>query len=380
MTDYRIGIFFLSFGRDVFAGMENSLYNLALGLHQVGAAVAVFSSFLSGQDSEIDGIPVHRSRLLPEILPEGDSTVREEIRGNRKELCGEIGDFVSRYRLTHLYVCDPLWGIIQFSEAWKEIDVPMVLSLRVPNELDLLEEAERVPYLFRTATSRTLKEELETIIKFREELVVIPNSIDCDRFKPANAAPQDLRAPVIFCNCRIAPEKGLEFMILALGKIVQHYPSVRVQLCGGDYPFGDRGTYFRRIMEIAQARGVADTIELLPQLSWNIVPRFVRDASVVVLPSLKETFGRAALEALACGTPLVCTKVGNLPSLTAGVARLVEQADADSLADAVIEVLDNSKSHRDLAARGILLAQQYRNEEVAGQLLRQIEVSEEKCK
>lgn len=369
---YRIGITFLSFGTDVFAGIENSLYNLALGLRQNGVEVAVFSGLLSGSETEIDGIPIFRSLLLPTTLPEGDHTVRVAIGRNRHGLLAEIKEFINKYDLSHLYVCDPLWGIVQTSEAWRYFSIPVILSLRVPNTIELLEEAARVPYLFRTATSISLKGELESLVHFPEEIVVLPNSINCDLFRPGDSPARQLDSPVIFCNCRISPEKGIEYLISALVVVAKRFPCIRLQLCGGDYPFGDKSTYLRHVLNRVEEAGIAHRIEMLPNLNWSSIPELIRSASLVVLPSLRETFGRAALEALACGTPLVCSDVGNLSALTEGVAYLVPPADANALAEAIIGVLENPDSRRRIAAQGVMIAERYSNLNVARQLMNEI--------
>lgn len=131
----RIGISFLSFGKDIFAGMENSLYNLALGLIGLGASVHVYSGYLSGSEDMVDAIEVHRSAFLPSSLPEGDITVRCWLLRNKSEILSELAWFISEHRIDFLYVCDPLWGIVQLTEAWDVINCPMLLSLRVLNTL-----------------------------------------------------------------------------------------------------------------------------------------------------------------------------------------------------------------------------------------------------
>lgn len=366
---YRIGITFLSFGKDVFAGIEYSLYDLALGLLQIGSGVAVYSGLLSGSETEIDGIPVYRSRLLPKTLPDGDNTVRQVIEQNQVEIREELKGFVRKYDISHLYVCDPLWGVVQPSEAWRHLSIPIILSLHVPNTKGLLEEAARVPYLLRTVTSGSLKKEVDATVRFSEELVVVPNSVDLELYRPADEPPQQTTHPIIFCNGRISPEKGTEFLIMSLAEIAKRFPGVRLRLCDGDYPFGDKLTYLRYVLNIAERAGVSQRIELLPKLRWNSIPELIRSATVVVLPSLRETFGRAALEALASGIPLVCTNVGNLPALTEGVAPLVPPSNVNALAESVIEVLENLESYRRRAAQGVAIAKKYSNVNVARQLL-----------
>jgi glycosyltransferase involved in cell wall biosynthesis len=367
----RIGIFFLSFGENIFAGIENSLYNLALGLINHGVEVHVYTGFLSGDDDRIGQISIYRSRLLPDTLPEGDDTVRRSLLANRLEIIDEIVEFVRNRRITHLFVCDPLWGIIQPTKAWKQINLPIILSLHVLNRTDLLTEALQVPYVFYRVVSDSLKQQILAQVKL-ERLITIPNSIDLSRFYPdPNGLPLS-GPPVIFCNARIAPEKGIIFLVQSFAPILKRFPDAELWLCGGEFPFDDQVNYPSQIRETIRALGIQENIRILPKLEWVKIPEIIRRSHLVVIPSLRETFGRGALEAMACGKPVVVSNVDNFPHLVQDAGLLVAPESRSDIELAIIRLITDETLSNALGRRGVQLAAQYSNEVIAGTLLREI--------
>jgi iron(II)-dependent oxidoreductase len=364
----RIGISFLSFGKDVFAGIENSLYNLALGLRHNGASVHIFSSGLSGSEASVDGIPVHRSSLLPSTLPNGDETVRAALATNREAIRTEMAAFVRERAIDVLYVCDPLWGIAQETAAWEVFDCPMLLSLRVLNTADLLTNAKRSPFRLYTAVSASLKEQVLHYVEL-SPMAVIPNSINVQHFQPYGNATSTL---IVFCNSRISPEKGVIDLVLSFPKVVQSVQGAELWLCAGAFPFGDPGKSLRAVQNAVADLRLQHCVRFLPKLRWCDIPSVIHQAAVVVLPSHSETFGRGALEGMACGKPVVATRVGNLPSLVGDAGILVPPESPDCLSEAIITLLKDTELRTTLGSRGVDRATPFSNERIAAELLRQL--------
>lgn len=361
----RIGICFLSVGIDIFAGIENSLYNLAKGLVSAGASVHFYSGLLSGTETTLDGIPVFRSCLLPSKLPMGDDTVRAALSERKDEIREEIGEFVDQRQLDVLYVCDPLWGVAQNVEAWKKVSVPMILSLRVLNTIDLLHAAYSAPFRLYTAVSDSLREEVLQHVML-SPFITLPNSVDTESFCPREPS-TDSR--IILCNARISPEKGILDLVRSFPAVLAVYPDAELWLCSGDFPFGDRREYLHQVDMAITSLSISPSIRFLPKLEWSGIPDMIRQARVVVVPSLRETFGRAALEAMACGIPVVSTRAGNLPDLLAGAGVLTDAVSPDQLSSAIINVLENDTLYQSMRQRGLEQAQLYSNTRIAKMLI-----------
>jgi glycosyltransferase involved in cell wall biosynthesis len=110
-----------------------------------------------------------------------------------------------------------------------------------------------------------------------------------------------------------------------------------------------------RAFSVARALGVRDAIYFIGHASDNL-PDFYSLADLFVFPSLYEGFGLPPLEAMACGTPVVCSNRTSLPEVV-GDAAVTCEPDVLALAEAMARVLDNPEVSRELAVRGRAHAQ-----------------------
>jgi D-inositol-3-phosphate glycosyltransferase len=128
-----------------------------------------------------------------------------------------------------------------------------------------------------------------------------------------------LDAQVISFVGRIQPHKGPELLIRATAEMLSHSPHLRAKLIvyviGG--ASGSGATEVERLKELVNWLGLTDVIRFLPPLPRLDLPNWYRAADLVCVPSYSESFGLVALEAQACGTPVVATAVGGLRTAVA---------------------------------------------------------------
>jgi D-inositol-3-phosphate glycosyltransferase len=141
-------------------------------------------------------------------------------------------------------------------------------------------------------------------------LTVVQPGVDLERFRPGAVdrarfgLPE--RGPVVAFVGRIQPLKGPDVLIRALPEM----PGATVVICGGPSGSGlDRPT---SLIELAASLGVADSVRFLPPQTGAGLAALYRAADLVAVPSHNESFGLVALEAQACGTPVVAASVGGL--------------------------------------------------------------------
>jgi D-inositol-3-phosphate glycosyltransferase len=141
-------------------------------------------------------------------------------------------------------------------------------------------------------------------------LTVVQPGVDLERFRPGAVdrarfgLPE--RGPVVAFVGRIQPLKGPDVLIRALPEM----PGATVVICGGPSGSGlDRPT---SLIELAASLGVADSVRFLPPQTGAELAALYRAADLVAVPSHNESFGLVALEAQACGTPVVAASVGGL--------------------------------------------------------------------
>ena len=178
-----------------------------------------------------------------------------------------------------------------------------------------------------------------------DKLWTVTNGIDLEAFRRA-ARPGSVRselhippdAPVVCHISQLTPWKGHEFLLGALRQVRSHFPALRVLLVGEAMTPED-ARYRHRLERHVRQLGLGDTVTFT---GWREdVASVIADSDVVVVPSRAEPFGRAALEALALGKPVVGTDAGGLPELVTHrrTGLLVKYADTDALADALVTLL-----------------------------------------
>jgi D-inositol-3-phosphate glycosyltransferase len=178
-------------------------------------------------------------------------------------------------------------------------------------------------------------------------VVTIPPGVDLERFTPGDRgasrralgiAPD---AVVLAFVGRIQPLKAPDVLLRAAAELVARVPALRSRLvvlvAGG--PSGSGLAEPTALHQLAAALGVSDLVRFLPPVQEGLVDVY-RAADVVAVPSHNESFGLVALEAQACGTPVVAARVGGLPVAVADgrSGLLVPGHGAGQWADALASV------------------------------------------
>jgi D-inositol-3-phosphate glycosyltransferase len=183
-----------------------------------------------------------------------------------------------------------------------------------------------------------------------ERVAVIPCGVDTDLFQPmARPTAKDLLElgpePLLLYVGRLDPIKGLETLLQAMTRLDG---SARLLIIGGDQDDPETGRA-SRLRERVAALGLAGRVRLLGAQPQRRLRLFYAAAEATVMPSYYESFGMVALEAMACGCPVVASRVGGLTTtIKDGVTgQLVPEGDPAALAEALGELLgDRQKRDR----------------------------------
>jgi glycosyltransferase involved in cell wall biosynthesis len=143
----------------------------------------------------------------------------------------------------------------------------------------------------------------------RNQISIVPCGVDCELFSPNGPRWKPGKQKRLMTVGRLVPRKGVRTIISALPAL----PDVELLVAGGPPP-GELANdpEARRLVAHAQALGVADRVALLGQIEHGEVPSLLRSADAVLCTPWYEPFGMVALEAMACGRPVVATAVGGL--------------------------------------------------------------------
>jgi glycosyltransferase involved in cell wall biosynthesis len=189
-----------------------------------------------------------------------------------------------------------------------------------------------------------------------EKVTVVPGGVDTSTFTPNPALPRRPRS--VLSVRRLERRMGLDVLIDAWPKVVSTAPGSMLRIAGD-------GPERTRLTQRAAARGVADSVVFLGHVpEANLVAEY-QQATVSVVPSVDlEGFGLVVLESLACGTPVIASRVGGLPTVLGRLdqAALVRPRDPDSLAAALVRSLGGMRPPAETCAQ---LARRYSWDSVA---------------
>jgi glycosyltransferase involved in cell wall biosynthesis len=197
---------------------------------------------------------------------------------------------------------------------------------------------------------------------------VIPHGVDHERFRPVEALPDPVatadrealarlgaRPPYVAFVGTVEPRKGVPTLVEAFDRVAGH-PSGRdlsLVVAGGE---GWDGGATTRAIAAARHR---DRIVRTGYVGEAAVAALLRHAAVVAYPSMGEGFGLPALEALACGAPLVTTAGSAMEEVAGDAAVLVPPGDAGALADAVEAVVAGGEATADRRRGGLEVAARF---------------------
>lgn len=193
-------------------------------------------------------------------------------------------------------------------------------------------------------------------------IFVAPPGVDLSAFTPGDRAAAKQRFgfsddPLVVFVGRLQAFKGTDIAVDALGHLKRLVPDAQLAIVGGDSPKGSRGERVR-LRLAARRLGVSDQLTFMDPVPHTQLPDLYRAADVVVVPSASESFGLVALEASACGTPVVATAVGGLRTIVRDgeSGYLVERRDPRSFAAALSRVLADPGAQGRLGTNAVRLA------------------------
>jgi D-inositol-3-phosphate glycosyltransferase len=220
-------------------------------------------------------------------------------------------------------------------------------SERIRTERELARGADRI-----VCASQHEKHLLERLYGADpDRIAVVPCGVDLDLFKPADK--ESARKALGFTDehiilfvGRIEPLKGLDILISAAAQL-EHDPHVYVLIVGGD---NRSQAQVDELQGLASGLGIGQRVCFLGAVDHEKLPLFYNAADVLVMPSFYESFGLVALEAMACGTPVVASRVGGLTSAVSDgeTGYLVSWRCAEPFAERLDLLLENEDLRRNL--------------------------------
>jgi glycosyltransferase involved in cell wall biosynthesis len=173
-----------------------------------------------------------------------------------------------------------------------------------------------------------------------------------------------LTAPYLLSVGTLEPRKNLRGLVAAYRALLQRHSDLPLLAIAGA-----EGWLYGDLYRLVQREGLAGRVRFLGRVADADLPALYSAAAAFVYPSLYEGFGLPPLEALACGTPVVCSNRSSLPEVVGDAALLVDPTDAGALAGALARLLADEPLRRELRARGLARAARFTWERTATETL-----------
>ena len=215
------------------------------------------------------------------------------------------------------------------------------------------------------------------------KIQVIPCGVDMSLFKPipSTEAKSRLNLPenhqmVLFVG-RIEPLKGIDTLLRAMALVASEFPNWKENLCvsiiGGD-PANNSAVANKEMERLKQLRaelGISDLVLFEGAQDQDTLNLYYSAAEMVVMPSHYESFGMVALEAMACGTPVIASKVGGLAfTVQDGITGFhVPERNPEALAAKISEILREPDLREELGQKAAQWAQHYKWPAIANRIV-----------
>jgi D-inositol-3-phosphate glycosyltransferase len=328
-----------------------------------------------------------------------------EIPMAKRELAGYIPEFVEgiqqfaaekdiQYDLIHSHYWMSGLAAESLSNAWRVPFVNMFHTLgemknriarseeeregsyRIDGEKRVIANADRI-----IAATQAEQTQLQFLYKAdRRKITIIPPGVDTSHFYPIpmDEARQYIGADadkklVLFVG-RIEPLKGLETLIRAIAWHRTFSPGqVTLAIIGGDPDVSpqEMTAEMARIQQLCDDLCMGRMVVFLGKRAQDTLPYYYSAADVLVMPSHYESFGMVALEAMACGTPVIASQVGGLAFLIKDgeTGFHVPDQDPKALCEKLMILLSDPQQRERMGLRAAEYARAYAWSNIAGQIL-----------
>lgn len=263
-------------------------------------------------------------RLIPELVTEFKKLISSDVKfdliHSHYWISGKVALLAAKdLKLPFVHTMHTMARVKNLNLAEGETPEPMI---RVQGETQVVQAA--------SALIANTDAEAASLVSLYgacpDNVQVVSPGVDLYKFTPGNgrqAARKELgidkSATVITFVGRIQPHKGPEVLIRATSEMLTHSPLMRnglvINIVGGSS--GANTSEVERLKELVNWLGISDVVKFADPIARKDLPNWYRSADLVCVPSYSESFGLVALEAQACGTPVVATAVGGLRTAVA---------------------------------------------------------------
>ena len=313
-------------------GMSVYVREVARELGKRGHQVDVFTRLHDPRDGQVVSLGKN-ARLIHLKVGEMCEIPKLDIYPYLTEFTAAVEDFRKNnnlhYELAHSHYWLSGWVGRQLQEWWKVPHVIMFHTLgavknaigvgedepeiRIQTEEALVRDCQHII----VATNREKKELQHYYNADPQKIVVVPCGVNLQVFQPMDKSIARYKLGLDGSNLilfvgRIEPLKGIENLLSAMTYIKKEKNNTRLMVVGGDKR---SQVELERLQMLCCEMQIQDLVDFVGAVNQDELPAYYSAADVCVVPSHHESFGLVALESLACGTPVIASRVGGIEDI-----------------------------------------------------------------
>ncbi len=219
------------------------------------------------------------------------------------------------------------------------------------------------------ATTKAYADESKFLRRYKDKITLIPNGINISEFK-IGASKEECRnklglsvdKKIILFLGSLVPYKGPDILLKAFSTMKKEIPDVELVFAG-------RGAMQDKLEKLSNKLNIEKNVKFAGFVEEDLKPFYYKAADIFCLPStnMGESFGIVNLEAMACGIPIISSKLGGIPDIVKDMENgmLVKPGDPESLADALLFLLENEDIRKKMGNDGRKKVEEYSWEKIA---------------
>jgi D-inositol-3-phosphate glycosyltransferase len=370
-----------SLGQNANGGLNVYVREICAAFSERGIATDIFTRKQSIDDPDIETL-APLSRVI--YLPAGNGLDKYSLYREVPSFAAQIKEFAAQQDISYDLLYSHYWlsGEVacllrpELATGWAHIAHTLGLvknrtlaagarpepELRIRVEAELAQQAN----LLIASTEDEAQELIAGYGADPQRVCVVPPGVDLGMFQPMDRAVARRKigygsGRLLLFVGRLERLKGVEVAIRSLGLLRdRRHDDVRLLILGEDSHEGDESEK-ARLKAIAAEVGVRDRVDFVGSVAHHELPYFYAAADVCVMPSYSESFGLVALEAQACGCPVVASGVSGLRSVVRDEVSgyLIDRHDPAAYAERIGRLLENSELAQQMGRRGRLLSQRF---------------------
>lgn len=298
--------------------------------------------------SQIEGIQIYRNKCF--------CPAKHGIEGHREQFTKGIQKLWDKYiknqQVDVIHAHCSVWAGYAAMKLSKRVNVPYVITehatlFQLHKDEISAKKNEAIKQAFKNASkvicvSRAFAKLIE---EYTDNIEVIGNVVDCDRFKIKDCdSHENADGFRFFTLCYMQEEaqlykKGIDILIRAWAKVAPDYPQTKLVIGGG-------GKALEKVVEWTKEYQVTESVELLGALDREQAAEQMQLCDCFVLPSRYETFGVVYIEAFACGKPVIAVANGgpdDFVNETNGI--LIEPDNEEALVCAIEQMIESKRQN-----------------------------------